>query len=62
MVILLAWTARKSCQHCKIMSHVGRVSQLDGVMALSQPDRAKVKDDRKFSAGKITARHLAEDL
>ena len=44
------------------MSHDGHVSQLDGMMALSQPDRAKAKDHRNFSAGKITARHLAEDL
>jgi len=43
-------------------SHDGCVSQLDGVMARSQPDRAKVKDHRNVSAGKITARHLVKDV
>jgi len=44
------------------MSRDGCVSQLDGVMALSQPDRAKVKNHRDFSAGKIKARHLAPTI
>jgi len=35
------------------MSHNGRVSQLDGMMALFLPDQTKVKDHRDFSAGKI---------
>jgi len=60
MVILPASTDRKSRQHCKSMSHDGCVSQLDSVMALLQPDGAKVKHHRDFSAGKTTARHLAK--